>query len=81
MTYSLTSIDLDYQPDYPLQLANRARVPFFLETLQRELQSKSLEGKRILDIGCGGGLVTEAIAKNSRSQVIGMSKDNGDDQN
>jgi hypothetical protein len=64
--------DVDWwESDYPLQLANKARVPYFLRTLREQLQSETLEGKRILDIGCGGGLVTEAIAKQTQAQVIG----------
>jgi 2-polyprenyl-3-methyl-5-hydroxy-6-metoxy-1,4-benzoquinol methylase len=62
-----------YQPDNPLQLANRARVPFFIKTLQEQLHSATLEGKRVLDVGCGGGIVTEAIAKHTQAQVVGTS--------
>jgi 2-polyprenyl-3-methyl-5-hydroxy-6-metoxy-1,4-benzoquinol methylase len=58
--------------------ANAARVPFFLQTLSQHFNKgdhsnyNSLENKKILDIGCGGGLVTEELAKYTKAKVIGM---------
>ncbi|UZJ56797.1 hypothetical protein CBS101457_006117 [Exobasidium rhododendri] len=66
-----------WEHDYPLQLANQARVPYFLRTLQEQLHSDTLEGVRVLDIGCGGGLVTEAIATQSQAQVVGLDVSKG----
>ena len=63
------------QENNPLLFANAARVPFFLQTLSQHFSKghgESLEDKKILDIGCGGGLVTEEIAKHTKAKVIGM---------
>lgn len=47
---------------------NRARVEYFIEQIcahykRNTTQAKPLSGLRILDVGCGGGLVCEAMAK------------------
>lgn len=51
-------------------------MPFFLQTLLqhfgKETKAERLDKKKILDIGCGGGLVTEEIAKQTKAKVIGM---------
>ena len=65
------------QENDPLMFANAARVPFFLKTLSQHFSKEkgkngdSLDEKKILDIGCGGGLVTEEIAKHTKAKVIG----------
>ncbi|CAF4871733.1 unnamed protein product [Pieris macdunnoughi] len=49
-----------------LQLFNRVRIPFMAEELAssgKKLTAKSLKGKKVLEVGCGGGLVTEEFAK------------------
>ncbi|PWN33666.1 S-adenosyl-L-methionine-dependent methyltransferase, partial [Meira miltonrushii] len=62
----------------PLMFANAARVPFFLKKLSQHFSkgkgkdSESLDDVKILDIGCGGGLVTEEIAKHTKAKVIGI---------
>eukprot|EP00303_Exanthemachrysis_gayraliae_P001415 CAMPEP_0206014270 /NCGR_PEP_ID=MMETSP1464-20131121/17995_1 /ASSEMBLY_ACC=CAM_ASM_001124 /TAXON_ID=119497 /ORGANISM="Exanthemachrysis gayraliae, Strain RCC1523" /LENGTH=296 /DNA_ID=CAMNT_0053388015 /DNA_START=1 /DNA_END=891 /DNA_ORIENTATION=+ len=45
-----------------LQLLNPARVPFFLRAFRAQLRTGA-EAPRLLDIGCGGGLVTEELAR------------------
>lgn len=65
------------QENNPLMFANAARVPFFLNTLSQHFSKEKgkdddpLADKKILDIGCGGGLVTEEIAKHTKAKVIG----------
>lgn len=41
--------------------ANPTRLEYVLGVLERELGS--LEGQRVLDLGCGGGFVAEALAE------------------
>ena len=55
---------------------NRARVEYFIEQIcaYYELDSsadKPLQGLRILDVGCGGGLVCEPLAK-AGAEVTGI---------
>ena len=49
----------------PLHLINPLRVGFIQQ------QCEGVFGKRVLDIGCGGGLVTEALAREG-AQVTGI---------
>jgi 2-polyprenyl-6-hydroxyphenyl methylase/3-demethylubiquinone-9 3-methyltransferase len=54
-------------PMWPLHRLNTVRVPFILDTLERlslagGSQTRRLEGLRILDIGCGAGLLSESMA-------------------
>lgn len=47
---------------------NRARVEYFIDKIcevhnRNKDKIKPLEGLRVLDVGCGGGLVSEAMAK------------------
>lgn len=57
----------------PLLACNAARVPYFLDTMRSVLCcGDSLQSIRILDVGCGGGLVTEKIAQSSCAHVTGM---------
>ena len=44
----------------PLHEINPARIEYFCGALERVLGE--LKGKRILEVGCGGGLMTEAYA-------------------
>ncbi|XP_022131209.1 ubiquinone biosynthesis O-methyltransferase, mitochondrial-like [Pieris rapae] len=48
-----------------LLLFNRVRIPFMAEELASsgKLTAKSLQGKKVLEVGCGGGIVTEEFAK------------------
>lgn len=52
---------------FPLSLTNAARIPYFSETWKRELtneqKGKGKEGPVFVDVGCGGGIATEALAK------------------
>lgn len=56
---------------YALHLMNKLRVPFIrdglLNTYNMDQAVKEgptpLEGLRILDIGCGGGLLSEPLAR------------------
>ena len=55
-------------PMWPLHTLNAARVPFIVETLCRDRQrdagqAQPLAGLRVLDIGCGAGLLSESIAR------------------
>lgn len=49
----------------PLHLINPLRVQFI------EQQGLGLAGRKVLDVGCGGGLVTEAMAR-AGAQVTGI---------
>ena len=55
---------------------NRARVEYFIEQISIHYDrdpnnSDSLEGLHILDVGCGGGLVCESLAK-AGATVVGI---------
>lgn len=55
-------------PFWPLHKLNGIRVGYVKEILIREFQlnresAQPLKGLRILDIGCGGGILSEAIAQ------------------
>lgn len=49
----------------PLHLLNPLRVQFI------EQQAQGLAGKNVVDVGCGGGLLTEAMARTG-AQVTGI---------
>lgn len=54
-------------PFWPLHKINGIRISYIREILVREFQldreaKQPLKGLRILDIGCGGGILSEAIA-------------------
>ena len=47
-----------------LHRMNRVRVPFIRESLSTDANTVlPLEGKRFLDVGCGGGILSEALAR------------------
>jgi 2-polyprenyl-6-hydroxyphenyl methylase/3-demethylubiquinone-9 3-methyltransferase len=65
---------------WPLHRLNELRVPFVSDCLRRHLRSNagpgapystgsqaSLQGLQILDVGCGAGLLAEAMAKQGAS--------------
>jgi 2-polyprenyl-6-hydroxyphenyl methylase/3-demethylubiquinone-9 3-methyltransferase len=55
-------------PMWPLHELNRARAPFVVQAAASHfgrslLTSRPLAGLRVLDIGCGAGLLSEALAR------------------
>lgn len=48
---------------WPLHRLNDMRAPFVIEKIQQHFNTVSLKGLRILDIGCGAGLLAERVAK------------------
>lgn len=48
---------------WPLHRLNDMRAPFVIEEIQQHFNTVSLKGLRILDIGCGAGLLAERMAK------------------
>lgn len=56
----------DKEGDFkPLHDINPLRLQFILD------QANGLQGKKVLDIGCGGGILTESMAKEG-AQVSGI---------
>ena len=54
-------------PMWPLHRLNALRLPFILDILEREALAagaaqRRLEGLRVLDVGCGAGLLSESMA-------------------
>jgi len=52
----------------PLHMFNPVRIEYITENIKKQFnikkeKSKFLEGIRILDIGCGGGLISEPMAR------------------
>ena len=60
-----------HHPAHPLSDMNAARVPYFLAKLRANLDSP-WSSKRILDVGCGGGIMTERIAQDGGFEVTGI---------
>jgi 2-polyprenyl-6-hydroxyphenyl methylase/3-demethylubiquinone-9 3-methyltransferase len=56
-------------PSRPLMALNPVRLAFIEQTLQT--QKRTLKGLRTLDVGCGGGLLSEAMA-HAGADVIGV---------
>jgi len=61
---------------WPLHRLNALRAPFILDGIKRHLavstrESLPLQGLTILDIGCGAGLLSEAMARHG-AQVTGI---------
>lgn len=56
-------------PFWPLHRMNQLRVDFILQAVKKSFpekigeDSRPLQGIRILDIGCGGGILSEAMAR------------------
>ena len=56
-------------PSRPLMALNPVRLAFIEHMLQA--QNRSFQGLRALDVGCGGGLLSEAMAQ-AGSDVVGV---------
>lgn len=55
-------------PMWPLHRLNEIRVPYILDQIERRLGipaggTETLAGLRVLDIGCGAGLLSESLAQ------------------
>lgn len=54
---------------------HKARVNFILASLN-EIEARSRKGRlRVIDLGCGDGILTQYIAANERLDVIGVDSD------
>jgi 2-polyprenyl-6-hydroxyphenyl methylase/3-demethylubiquinone-9 3-methyltransferase len=61
-------------PMWPLHKLNALRAPFILDCVARLLpdpRREGLEGLRVLDVGCGAGLLAEAMAR-AGARVTGV---------
>lgn len=58
-------------PMWPLHRLNALRAPFVTQKIQQHFNGVSLKGLRILDIGCGAGLLAEQMAKQG-AKVTGI---------
>ncbi len=61
-------------PMRPLHVVNNLRLGYLLERFAAHFGpacASSLAGLRILDVGCGGGLLSEALARRG-AQVVGI---------
>ncbi len=47
----------------PLHKINPTRVQYIRDVIYQHFDCDSLEGKKLIDIGCGGGLVSEPMAR------------------
>ncbi|MBT5725978.1 MAG: bifunctional 2-polyprenyl-6-hydroxyphenol methylase/3-demethylubiquinol 3-O-methyltransferase UbiG [Gammaproteobacteria bacterium] len=62
--------DLWWDPDgqmWPLHRLNHLRTPFVAQEMLRHFGTDSLQGLRVLDIGCGAGLLAEPLARQGAS--------------
>lgn len=50
-------------PMWPLHQLNALRTPFVIKQVLAHTKQTTLDGLRILDIGCGAGLLSEQMAK------------------
>ena len=50
---------------WTLHQVNPLRIQFIRETA-------AIEGKRIVDVGCGGGILSEALAREGAAEVLGI---------
>ncbi len=61
-------------PMRPLHVVNALRLDYVIEQIASHLgrdTADALAGLRILDVGCGGGLLSEALARRG-AQVVGV---------
>ena len=62
--------DLWWDPNgqmWPLHRLNHLRTPFVAQEILRHFGTDSLQGLRVLDIGCGAGLLAEPLARQGAS--------------
>jgi 2-polyprenyl-6-hydroxyphenyl methylase / 3-demethylubiquinone-9 3-methyltransferase len=52
----------------PLHLIN----PLRLEWIERLLGAGGVQGRQVLDVGCGGGILAEAMARRGAAAVLGI---------
>lgn len=60
-------------PFWPLHLLNKTRIGYLIKTVQQAgaPSDRAFDGLRVLDVGCGGGLLSEAMAELG-AQVIAI---------
>jgi 2-polyprenyl-6-hydroxyphenyl methylase / 3-demethylubiquinone-9 3-methyltransferase len=63
-------------PFWPLHVLNRVRTGWIVDQIARELgrdpqAPRPLEGLRMLDVGCGGGILSESMARHG-AEVLGI---------
>ncbi len=46
--------------------------PLRLDWIERLAGANGLRGKRVLDVGCGGGILAESMARRGAAQVLGI---------
>ena len=46
--------------------------PLRLDWIERQIGPAGVRGKRVLDVGCGGGILAEAIARRGAAAVLGI---------
>jgi 2-polyprenyl-6-hydroxyphenyl methylase/3-demethylubiquinone-9 3-methyltransferase len=46
--------------------------PLRLDWIERVLGPGGIRGRRVLDVGCGGGILAEAMARRGAAQVLGV---------
>ena len=65
-------------PMRPLHVVNELRQGYVIERIASHfgLDGPSLDGLRILDVGCGGGLLSEPLARRG-AQVVGIDASRG----
>jgi 2-polyprenyl-6-hydroxyphenyl methylase/3-demethylubiquinone-9 3-methyltransferase len=67
-------------PMRPLHVVNALRLQYVLERIAQHVQcdttGTALDGVRILDVGCGGGLLSEPLARLG-AQVVGVDASQG----